>query len=388
MIRLRVQARANEEIRSIEIKQNIVSSALGSVEIKLGDTWVVCVIKSSHQQQVQTTIETDFMTDWIKRLWQDEPVEVTLTVLENNGDAKAMMLLALHLATQQAFLAQQKELPSLVALNAGKVDGEYVVDLTLEEEKKATAILFLAQSADQIAEMTVTGECSIDDFNDLLAILTKHIDRVQNALPIPVKPVVTNDKTIVIVTKNPAKAKEFKAMFSGYQVKTLLDFPELPDVEETGKTFLENASLKAHTISQLLNCPVLGDDSGLCVDALGGMPGIYSARFAGDHNTAANNAKLLSEMAGIPEMERTAHYHTTLVFAAPGKEDLVVEGEVEGLIAGIPRGENGFGYDPLFYLPELDKTMAEITPEQKNKLSHRAVATAKLKQVWRQWLEG
>lgn len=388
MIRLRVQARANEEIRSIEIKQNIVSSALGSVEIKLGDTWVVCVIKSSHQQQVQTTLETDFMTGWIKRLWQDEPVEVTLTVLENNGDAKAMMLLALHLATQQAFLAQQKELPSLVALNAGKVDGEYVVDLTLEEEQKATAILFLAQSADRIVEMTVTGECSIDEFNDLLAILTKHIDRVQNALPVPVKPVVTNDKTIVIATKNPAKAKEFKAMFSGYQVKTLLDFPELPDVEETGKTFLENASLKVHTISQLLNCPVLGDDSGLCVDALGGMPGIYSARFAGDHNTAANNAKLLSEMAGIPEMERTAYYHTTLVFAAPGKEDLVVEGEVEGLISGIPRGENGFGYDPLFYLPELDKTMAEITPEQKNKLSHRAVATAKLKQVWRQWLEG
>lgn len=197
-------------------------------------------------------------------------------------------------------------------------------------------------------------------------------------------------KEIVIATKNKGKAAEFEKMFApkGYTVKTLVDFPEIGEIAETGQSFTENALQKAETVSQLLNRPVLADDSGLCVDALGGQPGIYSARYAEDHNDAANNAKLLSELAGVPPLERTAHFHCTLAMVAPNKKPLIVEGEVEGLIAGIPQGENGFGYDPLFYLSELDCTMAQLSREQKNQLSHRAMALQKLAAVWDEWLEG
>ena len=121
---------------------------------------------------------------------------------------------------------------------------------------------------------------------------------------------------IVIATRNPGKAKEFSSIFGekGYTVKTLLDYPNLPDVEETGRTFEENARLKAETIAEILQKPVLADDSGLIVDALGGMPGIYSARFAGEPtNDASNNAKLLHELTGVPKEKRQARFHCTLV---------------------------------------------------------------------------
>jgi non-canonical purine NTP pyrophosphatase (RdgB/HAM1 family) len=175
----------------------------------------------------------------------------------------------------------------------------------------------------------------------------------------------------------------------GYQIKTLKDFPDLPDVAETGSTFEENARLKAETIANILQCPVLADDSGLKVDALGGMPGIYSARFAGEHKSdASNNAKLLYELTDIPDEERTAQFHCTLVLAAPKRESLVVEAEWPGRIGRIPRGENGFGYDPLFIVDKTDKTAAEISSEEKNKNSHRGQAIEKLQLQWKEWLEG
>lgn len=163
----------------------------------------------------------------------------------------------------------------------------------------------------------------------------------------------------------------------------------MPDVEETGMTFEENARLKAETIAQLLQQPVLADDSGLVVDALNGMPGIFSARFAGERKSdAANNAKLLHELTNVPDEQRTAHFHCTLVFAAPQKESLVVEADWDGRIARIPQGDNGFGYDPLFIVPGYDKTSAELTSEEKNKISHRGMAVKELERTWKEWLEG
>ena len=160
-------------------------------------------------------------------------------------------------------------------------------------------------------------------------------------------------------------------------------------MEETGSTFEENALLKAETIAHLLNQPVLADDSGLKVDALGGMPGIYSARFAGEHKSdAGNNAKLLYELTEVPDEKRTAQFHCTLVFAAPNKDSLVVEAEWPGKIVRIPQGENGFGYDPLFLPDGSDKTAAELPSEEKNKKSHRAQAMKKLSKQWKTWLEG
>lgn len=196
-------------------------------------------------------------------------------------------------------------------------------------------------------------------------------------------------KKIIIATSNPNKAKEFRRIFdeSEIELKTLLDLTDVPEIRETGESFKENAQIKAHTVMKKFNLPTIADDSGLQVDALFGQPGIYSARYAGDHNDAANNAKLLAELGGIPEEKRTAQFVTTLIFANPNnEEDLVVEGEVKGRIANFPQGDNGFGYDPLFYLPELKKTMAELTLDQKNEISHRGRAIRKLEKEWPDWI--
>lgn len=199
-------------------------------------------------------------------------------------------------------------------------------------------------------------------------------------------------KTIVVASKNQGKIKEFKTMFepAGITVKSLADFPSVPTVDETGTTFEENARQKADQYAKDLQLPVISDDSGLMVDALDGQPGIRSARYAGDgHNDAANNAKLLAALADVPEDDRTATFHTTLVLAKPDhpEADLVVHGDVSGLITAIPRGTDGFGYDPFFFVPALGKTMAEMTAEEKNQISHRGNAMRALEDVWQTWLE-
>lgn len=198
-------------------------------------------------------------------------------------------------------------------------------------------------------------------------------------------------KTLLIATRNEGKTKEFKALFSplGYTIKNLNEFPELPEVAETGMTFEENARLKAETISNLTGEMVLADDSGLMVDVLGGLPGVWSARFAGpDASDAANNAKLLHELAStaVTPERRTAKFHSTLVVAAPDKPSLVVEGEWAGAIATIPKGDNGFGYDPLFVDEVTGKTAAQLTLAQKNKISHRAIALQNLLKKLPEWL--
>ena len=197
--------------------------------------------------------------------------------------------------------------------------------------------------------------------------------------------------SILIATKNEGKTKEFRQFFAqlGYKVENLNAYPELPDVAETGLTFEENARLKAETIAELTGKMVLADDSGLKVDVLGGMPGVWSARFSGpDATDASNNAKLLHELAMVFEpKDRSAQFHCTLVMAAPGTQSLVVEADWEGYIATAPQGENGFGYDPLFLVGESGKTSAELSLDEKNKISHRAKALEKLVEAFPSWQE-
>lgn len=188
-------------------------------------------------------------------------------------------------------------------------------------------------------------------------------------------------KEVIIATKNPGKAREFEHIFAprGVAVRTLLDFPEIPDVDETGKTFEENATLKAEAVAKRLNRIVIGDDSGLMVDALDGRPGIYSARYAGEpKNDQANTEKLLKELKGVPEEKRSARFYCALAVAIPNQETLTVSGTCEGMILEEQRGANGFGYDPVFYLPEKGLAMAELSKDEKNVISHRANALKKL----------
>jgi XTP/dITP diphosphohydrolase len=190
-------------------------------------------------------------------------------------------------------------------------------------------------------------------------------------------------KEIVVATKNKGKAKEFENLFSahGFQVKTLLDYPEIDEVEETGTTFEENAVLKAEAVSKQLNRAVIADDSGLIVDALEGRPGIFSARYAGaEKSDEANMDKVLNELIHIHDSKRTARFYCALAVALPGQSTYTVFGTCEGEILKEKRGTNGFGYDPIFYVYEKKRAMAELSSEEKNSTSHRAKALEKLGQ--------
>lgn len=187
-------------------------------------------------------------------------------------------------------------------------------------------------------------------------------------------------KQVVIATKNKGKAKDFEALFGplGYEVVTMFDVAPDMEIEETGTTFEENAVLKAETLSRELNKLVIADDSGLAIDALGGEPGVYSARYAGDHDDEANIVKVLEKMQEVPDDKRTACFCCALAIAGPGIETYTVFGTCEGVILHEKRGTNGFGYDPIFYVPELGRAMAELSPEEKGAISHRGNAIRKL----------
>lgn len=191
---------------------------------------------------------------------------------------------------------------------------------------------------------------------------------------------------LMLATNNPGKAAELRdilALHPHLRAVTLLtprDWPTLlPEVAETGASFAGNARLKAEALASATGLPALADDSGLCVDALGGAPGLYSARWAGpEASDADRNAKLLLALADVPPELRTARFVCATALALPGGPTVTSEGVCEGILLDAPRGTSGFGYDPLFLLPGPNRTMAELTPEEKNTLSHRAQAVSRL----------
>lgn len=192
----------------------------------------------------------------------------------------------------------------------------------------------------------------------------------------------------MMATRNRGKLRELEVLLAGIPVEllTLEDLPGMPEVEETGETFLENATLKAVMIAQASGILTLADDSGLVVDALGGRPGVYSARFAGEKaDDWQNNMKLLRLLKGVSPERRTARFVSSIAVAEPnGRRVCSAEGRCEGVILEEMRGTGGFGYDPLFYIPELGKTMAELTMEEKNQVSHRGKAFRNIARLLRQ----
>ena len=191
-------------------------------------------------------------------------------------------------------------------------------------------------------------------------------------------------REVIIATRNPGKFREIQAILSSLPLKflSLQDFPDLPEVIEDGATFAENAGKKARTISDFTGRPTIADDSGLVVDALQGRPGVFSSRYAGENATDGERCqKLLKEMASIPEGKRQARFVCAMALALPRGRMEVVEGECRGLITFAPRGKRGFGYDPIFFVPQFGKTMAELEPEEKNRISHRARALEELKAI-------
>jgi XTP/dITP diphosphohydrolase len=188
-----------------------------------------------------------------------------------------------------------------------------------------------------------------------------------------------NRISVVIATRNRGKVEEIRELLHGYdvEVKTLDDFEPIPEVIESGKTFEENACLKASFTAKALGLPAIADDSGLVVDALNGAPGVYSARYAGEKATdQENNQKLLKVLEG--RKNRNAHFEAVVAIALPEGKSLTYTGKVDGVILEAPDGNMGFGYDPLFYYPPFSKTFAQMTNEEKNKISHRGMAFKKL----------
>lgn len=193
-------------------------------------------------------------------------------------------------------------------------------------------------------------------------------------------------RELVLATRNRHKGTELAALLGdlGVRIRTLEEFPEAPDVLEDGATCEANAIKKAQEIAAATGLPAVADDTGLEVDALGGRPGVHAARYAGEHATYEDNCrKLLQELNGVPRERRTARFITVAAIALPSDGVRTAIGQLQGLISDAPAGSGGFGYDPVFFVPEVGKTLAEISPEEKNRISHRAKAFLQAKELLR-----
>lgn len=198
-------------------------------------------------------------------------------------------------------------------------------------------------------------------------------------------------RKLVLATANPGKAREIEVLLGGAFTVEPLSGWNIASPEETGLTYVENALIKARNASTHTGLAAIADDSGLEVDALAGAPGLYSARYAGEHaNDAANREELLRALADIPDSARSARFRCLAVYLAHPTDPapVIVEGCWEGMIARVPRGTNGFGYDPVFLVPGFQCTAAELDPEIKNRLSHRASAFLKLREALAARLNG
>jgi XTP/dITP diphosphohydrolase len=194
--------------------------------------------------------------------------------------------------------------------------------------------------------------------------------------------------TLLLATSNLHKLEEFRAIFSDLHLRllSLSDLQLTTDVEETGSTFAENAELKARAYAQMSQMLTLADDSGLEIDALGGAPGVHSARYLGKETSYEERFRvILEKLQGLPTDQRSSRFRCVIALAGPSGNILMVEGVVEGVIADRPCGTHGFGYDPIFFLPELGKTFAELEPEHKNRISHRALAAQSARKLLEDW---
>lgn len=433
---LRHDGRRQEELRPLKINVNPLLYPLGSVLLEQGDTKVLCGLTATKNEPAYLTGKNEgnlevtlhflpfskkgapdqneeespqFITQCLRSIMNFSNIPYQLSLhCEVLQDAGSVLTTALNASFMTLYLGirhllqenkiQENPLTQTIAgMTCGFLDnGEVAVDLDHYEEAKVKTKMQLVMTEEgDFVEVKAAGIKAPFLSNELNGLIFRGKNAIEELIKKEKEALLTESfekepQVLVVATKNQGKAREFEKMFAplGFQIKTLLDYPEIGDIPETGQTFEENARLKAEGISGILQQVVLADDSGLKVDALEGLPGIYSARFAGPHKSdASNNAKLLAELAEVPQGKRQGQFYCALAVAAPQKETLTVHGVWEGEIATIPKGEDGFGYDPLFYLPDLGKTAAELTAEEKNRLSHRGKALQNLLQKWPNWWE-
>lgn len=275
----------------------------------------------------------------------------------------------------------------VAAVSVGVVDDECVLDLEYAQDSRAQVDMNVVMTMDEkgekgFVEVQGTGEGRAYTRRELDTLLdladngiTALMEKQREALGDRAY-VICKKHRLVLASNNFGKLKELRAMLGDrYDVISMREAGFTGEIDENGETFAENAVIKARAVMEACGCAALADDSGLMVDALGGRPGVHSARYCGVHgDDEANNQLLLKELADVEDEKRTARYVAAIALCAPGRDDVVATGRCEGRILREYRGEGGFGYDPLFLSEDLGVTFAEAEPEAKNGVSHRARA--------------
>lgn len=431
---MRIDGRGLQEIRPVKITRHYTAYAEGSVLIECGNTKVLCTAsvedrvprflkgtgtgwvtaeysllpRATHTRvpreaakgkQTGRTVEIQRLIGRALRSVVDLEAlgEVSITidcdVLQADGGTRTASITGAFVALVDAIYSLYDgygKFPItdyLAAISMGIGDNGPMLDLCYEEDSAAVVDMnVVCTGKGKLVEVQGTGEHGTftrDELNELLDLGesgTKALMQVQREALGEVGDLVGREnppKAVVLATRNKGKIREFTAAFEelGFTVWNIDDIVDIVEPEEIGSTFLENAEMKALYYAEACGLPCVADDSGLEVDALGGAPGVLSARYAGDHgNDEANNQRLVEELAEVPAEERTARYQCALVWATPAGQMVSATGSCEGRIQLTPMGKGGFGYDPYFYIPKLKTTMANISMEQKQAISHRGKA--------------
>ena len=428
--------RASGELRELNIYPGFTEMAAGSALVCAGKTRVLCTASvqegvppflrdtgrgwltaeyamlpgSTPQRKARDGVKKDGRGVEIGRLigrslraacdltrLGERTIYIDCDVLQADGGTRTAAVtggfVALCLAVQKLLdegrIVDSPVVRQVAAVSVGIVKGAPTLDLDYALDSRAEAdvnVVMTRQDGEMAyAEVQGTGEgrpYRREELDALLDLAQAGVERLMGkqleALG-EAAGVIGRKPVLVLATGNFGKVKELRAMLGDrFDVRSMREMGAEMDVEETGETFEENALLKAEALMRATGCAALADDSGLIVDALGGRPGVHSARYCGVHgDDEANNQLLLKELENVPE-PRTARYAAAVALCRPGLEPLVTYGTCEGEILREYRGEGGFGYDPLFFSDDLQMTLAEAAPEAKNAISHRARAVEKL----------
>ena len=426
---LREDGRKFNEERKIKITKDVNIYAEGSVLIEVGNTKVICTASVSEKvppflrgtgkgwvtaeysmlpratnernQREASKGKLTGRTVEIQRLigralrsaidlekLGERLITIDCDVIQADGGTRTTSItggyvalaLAIKKLLKDEILEENPLIANVAAISVGKIDSELMVDLKYSEDSAAEVDMnVIMNKKGEFIEVQGTGEESTftrAELNGLLDLAEASIKRIINLQD---KVIEQENLKIFLATGNKHKIEEISDIFSdieNVEILSIKDGVEIPEVIEDGTTFEENSKKKAVEIAKFLNMITIADDSGLCVDALNGKPGVYSARYSGTGDDLKNNEKLIENLKGVEN--RKAKFVSVITLAKPNGETFSFEGEILGEIIDNPRGNTGFGYDPHFYVEEYQKTLAQL-PELKNKISHRAKALEKLK---------
>lgn len=432
---MRCDGRLNDELRKVNVIRDYIMHPEGSVLIEMGNTKVICNATveekvppfklgsgegwvtaeysmlpratntrnkrdsskgkpNSRGVEIQRLIGRSLRAAVDFKLLGERQIIIDCDVIQADGGTRTAsitggfiaMAIACDRLVKQGKIDKNPIVNYVSAISVGIIDGTPCLDLCYAEDSHAGVDMNVVMTdKGEFVEVQGTGEgCtfSVEQLQQLLALAARG-NRELNKIQSDAINVKSDKRKIIFATTNAGKMREIRAkLCDSFDVFSMAEAGINVDVEENGTTFEENAVKKAEEISKLCGEIVLADDSGLEIDYLDKAPGVYSARYLG-HDTSYDykNAKILEQLDGVPDEKRTARFVCAMAAAVPGMDTFVVRGTIEGIIGHEIAGENGFGYDPIFYVPRLGKTTAQLTMEEKNKISHRGKALELIKDI-------